>query len=60
MSPDGHEVEPKILNARQVITVSRWYGKRLIWIADCRSVAEVRRHVALHTLTEVVRLPGKR
>ncbi|MEU4231116.1 hypothetical protein AB0F17_43065 [Nonomuraea sp. NPDC026600] len=54
---DGIEVEGKILQDRQVLTVFRRYGKRRYLLGDCRSVAQVREHVGdLAALVEVVQL----
>ncbi|HUR08987.1 MAG TPA: transposase [Nonomuraea sp.] len=59
VGPDGLEIEGKILQGRQLLTVHRWYGKRRIWVADCRSVDQVREHVDLTDLVEVMRLPTR-
>jgi hypothetical protein len=49
----GIEVEGKVLQGRQVLSVYRWYGKRRIAVADCYSVKQLRQHVDLAYLVEV-------
>ncbi|MFF4776826.1 transposase [Microtetraspora fusca] len=54
---DGYEVEHILLDRRPVLRVSRTVSGVRFLVAYCGSVAEVRGHVDLATLVEVVDFP---
>ncbi|MEU7831420.1 transposase [Nonomuraea sp. NPDC049129] len=57
--PGGIEVEAIVLDRTPLYKITQKVNNRRYFVADCRTVHDVEKHVDLADLVEVIYLPGR-